>query len=176
MKEFRVGRVAGLELTAMTSVVIGSVAFWVVSAALATLLLRFPVSTALAMGLVGLALHWSSELVHQFGHAVAARRTGHPMIGIRFWGLLSTALYPDDEPQLPAEIHIRRALGGPIASLVLAFGAWALMLAARDAARPVSWIAIFFFAENLLIFTLQAFIPLGFNDGATLWRWLRRPK
>ena len=35
-------------------------------------------------------------------------------------------------------------------------------------------LAIFLFVENLLVFTLQAFIPLGFNDGSTLWHWLRR--
>ena len=132
MKEFRIGRLAGLELTALTSVVSSSIALWAVLAALAALILKMPAGTAVLMGLAALILHWFSEFVHQLGHAVAARGTGHPMVGIRFWGLLSTALYPADEPPLPADVHIRRALGGPIASLILSFFAWALMVATRD--------------------------------------------
>lgn len=174
MKDFRLGRLSGLELSAGHSAISWSIALWSVMAALAALILRMPVGTAVGMGLAVSILHWFSELVHQFGHAVAARKTGYPMTGIRFWGLLSTALYPDDEPALPAEIHVRRALGGPIASLVLTFIAWLLMTAARGDDGPLWWIAVFFFAENLLVFTLQAFVPLGFNDGSTLWRWWRR--
>lgn len=174
MQDFRLGRLAGLELSARPSVVGGSVAAWLALAALAAVVLKMPVGVALGMGLAGLLLHWFSELAHQFGHAVAARRAGYPMSGLRLWGVLSTTLYPEDEPALPAAIHIRRALGGPIASLGLTVLAWALMLVARPAGGPGWWLAIFFFVENLLVFTLQAFIPLGFNDGATLWHWLRR--
>jgi hypothetical protein len=174
MKEYRIGRVAGLELTAQSSVVSSSIALGAVLAALAALMLKMPAGTAVLMGVAAVMLHWFSELVHQLGHAVAARRTTHPMIGIRFWGLLGTALYPGDEPALPAEVHILRALGGPIASLFLSFLAWALMVATRASGGPLWWVAVFFLAENALVFTLQAFIPLGFNDGATLWYWLRK--
>ena len=174
MKDFRLGRLSGLELSARPSVINWSIALWAVMAALVTLILRIPVGISVGIGLAALVLHWFSELVHQFGHAVAARRTGYPMTGIRFWGLLSTALYPDDEPALPAELHIQRALGGPIARLVLTFIAWLLMTAARGDDGPMWWITVYFFAENLLVFTLQAFVPLGFNDGATLWHWWRR--
>ncbi len=31
---------------------------------------------------------------------------------------------------------------------------------------------LFGFFENLFVMTLQAFLPLGFNDGATLWKWM----
>ena len=174
MKDFRFGRVSGLDLSARPSTIRWSIALWTVTAALAALLLHIAVGAAVAVGLAALILHWFSVLVHQFGHAVAARRTGFPMNGIRFWGLLSTALYPEDEPPLPAGTHIQRALGGPIASLVLTFLAWMLMTAARGDDGPIWWITIFFFAENLVVFTLQAFVPLGFNDGATLWHWWRR--
>jgi fatty acid desaturase len=174
MKEYRIGRLAGLELTAQSSVVSSSIALWAVLAALAALILKMPAGTAVLMGLAALILHEFSDLVHQLGHAVAARRTGHPMIGVRFWGLLSTSLYPEDEPTLPADVHIRRALGGPIASLILSFFAWGLMVATRADGGPVWWVAVFFLAENAVVFTLQAFIPLGFNDGSTLWYWLRK--
>jgi hypothetical protein len=36
------------------------------------------------------------------------------------------------------------------------------------------WLALFFFLENFVVFTLEVFLPLGFNDGSTLLYWLRR--
>ena len=65
-------------------------------------------------------------------------------------------------------------MGGPIASLILSFFAWALMVATRADGGPLWWVAVFFLAENTIVFALQAFVPLGFNDGATLWYWLRK--
>ncbi len=174
MKELRLGRLSGLALTARPSVLVASAALWAALTALAVLLLGATAGTAIAVGLAATLLHWLSELTHQLGHAVAARQTGYPMTGIRFWGLLGTALYPAAEPALPAALHIRRALGGPIASLIVTALAGLLFLATWGRGGPMAWLAAFFFGENLLVFTLQAFIPLGFNDGATLWRWLPR--
>src|SRR5690242_10193969 len=112
-------------------------------------------------------LHWLSDIVHHLGHAWAARRTGYPMVGVRLSGVLGSSIYPPDEPPLPAAVHIRRALGGPIASLLLTLVAAAIVLALRSSGGTVWWVALFFFLENLLVFTLQVFLPLGFNDGGT---------
>jgi hypothetical protein len=39
----------------------------------------------------------------------------------------------------------------------------------------VAWLlALFFTLENLLVFTAQVFVPLGFNDGSTILYWWRR--
>jgi hypothetical protein len=32
-------------------------------------------------------------------------------------------------------------------------------------------VSAFFFLENLFVFTLAAFLPLGFTDGSTLLEW-----
>src|SRR5258706_526147 len=82
-------------------------------------------------GLLAVALHWLSEIVHHLGHAIAARRTGYPMSGIRlgFLGVLTSSVYPRDEPELPPALHIQRALGGPLASLAIGLVAGALALA-----------------------------------------------
>jgi hypothetical protein len=127
-------------------------------------------------GLIVVILHWFSETVHQFGHAWAARRTRYPMTGIRFGtrAVLATSLYPPDEPPLPAMVHIRRALGGPIFSAWLSSIAFILILMTIRTAAPVwQFVLWFFFLENLFVMTLQVFIPLGFNDGATIWHWAR---
>jgi hypothetical protein len=95
------------------------------------------------------------------------------MTGMCFWGIFASSEYPANEPAMPAGDHIRRALGGPAANALLSLltGLPALLL---PESSPVWFLAWFAFLDNLLVFTLQMFIPLGFNDGGTLFYWLRR--
>jgi hypothetical protein len=177
MKERSLGTLAGLRLTLIRSAVIGSIALYVIVIGLMIVVFNIPIGSALLGGAIVVVLHWFSELVHQLGHAWAARRTGYPMIGVRFGALtvFATSLYPPDEPPLPAKIHIRRALGGPI------FSAWltsivfiVILMTVRGIDAVWSFVLWFFFLENLFVMTLQVFIPLGFNDGGTIWRWMRK--
>ena len=131
------------------------------------------VISSVAGGVALTFLHWVCEVVHNLGHSTAARGTGHPMTGTRlgFWLVLGTSLYPPDEPPLPASIHIRRALGGPAgsAALTVVIGVLALLLANT----AIAWILLWFL-DNLLVFTIGAFVPVGFNDASTLIYWMRR--
>ena len=176
MKETKLGTLAGLQLTTTTATFVGSIALYVIVVGLMAAL-NIPIGSALLGGVIVVVLHWLTELAHQLGHAWAAHRTGYPMTGIRFgkWGVLSTALYPPDEPPLPGKIHIRRALGGPIFSAWLSAIAFiGILLTIRDAAAVWAFVLWFFFLENFFVMTLQVFIPLGFNDGGTIWHWLRQ--
>ena len=172
-KEIRLGRCYGLIWTIRPSAFGGIAAAWAILGSAAAALLKTPWGAAAVLGLAAALLHWLSEAWHQVGHASAARRTGYPMTGVRFWGMLSTSLYPADEGPLPAQVHVRRALGGPAASLLLTLVAGCTVLALREAPGNLRELALFCFVENLLVFTLQALVPLGFNDGTTLWHWLR---
>ena len=171
---YELGRLAGLRLTAGPSVIVGSVVLWVILGNIA-LWLGAPAGAAIGGGLAAVLLHWASDIVHQIGHARAARATGHPMIGIQLWWVLSTSIYPRDEGPLPAAAHIRRALGGPIASLLLTLAAAALALALGPAGGAPWWLAVFVFLDNLLVLTLGALLPLGFTDGSTLLHWWGKP-
>jgi hypothetical protein len=173
MNEIKLGRLAGLQFSAMPSAVVGSLVLWLALSGIAFGLLHFPLGEALIGALACTALHWLSDTLHQLGHARAARQSGHPMIGIRYWGVLSSSLYPADEPALPAAIHIRRALGGPTASAAVTLIAAAILLAMQMAgvSGTLWWLALYFFLVNLFVFTLGAFLPLGFTDGSTLLYW-----
>jgi hypothetical protein len=176
MKERSLGTLAGLRLTAIPLALIGSIALYVMVIVLMAML-NIPIGSALLGGAIVVSLHWFSELVHQLGHAWAAHRTGYPMSGVRCGtlGIFATSLYPADEPPLPAKIHLRRALGGPIFSAWLSVIAFLVILMTIRGAEAVwSFVLWFFFLENLFVMTLQVFIPLGFNDGATIWRWMRQ--
>ncbi len=177
MREYQLGSLGGIRLSVTSPVAIGSILLLAVLIAVAIGALGLPVGAAIAGSLLAVILHWGSEITHQLGHAWAARRVGHPMIGIRlgtFW-LLSTSVYPPDEPPLPGAIHIRRALGGPLASLLLSVIAAIIVGALRPSGDTWWWVGAFFFLENLLIFTLGSLVPLGFNDGSTLLRWWGKP-
>ena len=162
-----------LRLSARRSAWITFLLLWAALTIVAIVWLKAVPGAALAGGLAAAMLHWLSELAHQLGHAWAARRSGYPMSGIRFWGPLSTCLYPD-EPELPAGVHIRRALGGPLVSFSLSILAGLLALWAYPAGGLLFYVLAFFCLDNFLVLTLGAFLPLGFTDGSTLLTWYGR--
>ena len=173
-KEYSLGRLAGLKLSAKRSALAGTLLMWALLGAAGSRVLKLPARAAALGGLGATLLHWLSAIVHQLGHARAAHSTGYPMVGLKMWGVLESSIYPRDEPALPAEVHIRRALGGPIASLLLTLAAAAVARALRPRGGTPWWVALFFFLDNLLVFTLGAFLPLGFTDGSTLLHWWRK--
>ena len=125
----------------------------------------------MAGGFAGMMLHWVAEMSHQLGHANAARETGYPMTGVRFRLLIGISEYPGGEPDLPPDVHIRRALGGPTRSLRVTLLAGLLALLTRPLGAIPTWLGIFFFLDNLLVMTIGAFLPLGFTDGSTILHW-----
>jgi hypothetical protein len=168
--DFQFGRVAGLQLSASPSALAGSALLWVLAAVLGKRFLRLSLAGAAAGGLAAVLLHWFAEMWHQFGHSRAAAMTGYPMTGVRLWGTFGASEYPSDEPELPAAIHVQRALGGPVATISLGLLALAFALKARRGS-VLQALALLVFVENFLVFGLGAFVPLGFTDGSTLLRW-----
>jgi hypothetical protein len=171
VRKFPILRLGGLAITGTPLAAGCSLLLWVALALVAVFAFRLPPATAVAGGLAAVLLHWLSELLHQLGHAAVARRVGYPMREIRLLHLLAISLYPRDEPALPAELHIKRALGGPPVSILL--GLLGLGIAWWWPDRHSVWylLALFFGLENLLLFGLGAFVPLGFTDGSTLLTW-----
>lgn len=93
------------------------------------------------------------------------------MLGVRFWTIFGASIYPPDEPELPAEVHIQRALGGPISSAIMTMVVGLLAFFSREAGGVIWYVFVFDWLDNLLVFTLGSFLPLGFTDGSTLLRW-----
>ncbi len=169
-RNYRLGRLAGLTISAEPSALAATLGLGALAATVAAWRgVRGPQALGVAPAVV--ALHWAGELGHQWGHATAARYAGYPMIGLRLWGPLSASLYPPDEPDLPAAVHIRRALGGPTASALISLTAALVFSRVSPRRRVLRALAGFALLENLLVFTLGAFVPLGFNDGSTLLYW-----
>jgi hypothetical protein len=176
-KEFQLGRLVHLQLSAISSAFVGSIGMWIILSGVALAFLQMSLGEAIVLGFIAVALHWVSDMIHQFGHAWAAARTGNPMTGVRLWGLLSSSVYPADEKPLPAANHIRRALGGVTFSLpfTLVAGVLVLALARQNVGGAFWWLALFLFLDNLLVFTLGSLLPLSFSDGGTLLHWWGKP-
>lgn len=169
------GNVYNLELIAKPSAFVAFVAVWLGLTVLGIYVLRLTLFESLLTGLVCACLHWLSEMLHQLGHAGAARRTGYPMRGVLFVHVLGISLYPRDEPELSSRVHIHRALGGPAVSFLVTVIAFLILLVAQSVGGMFYWIALFFFLENLFVFTLGALLPLSWTDGGTLARYWGKP-
>jgi hypothetical protein len=165
--------VAGLSLSVEPLAIVGSILLLALLSGVAIAVLKLPVGEAIVGSLLAVILHWVADIAHHLGHAWAARRTGYPMIGIRLgkWALLGTSLYPPDEQALPARTHIRRALGGPIGSLLFSVVAAAAALVLHPVGGALGWVGVFFFLDSFIVFVLGALLPLGFTDGSTLLQW-----
>ena len=172
-KKYHLGRLAGLSLSLEPAFFIGTLILWVGLGGAGVVLLDLPFFQAILAGLVGTLLYWLTYLVHHLGHAYAARRTGYPMSGIRVgtYLFLGTSLYPREEDPLPAHIHIRRALGGPVGSFLFAILAGILAFLLRPLGEVFWWLAIFASLTSFVVFTLGSLLPLGFTDGSTLLEW-----
>jgi Zn-dependent protease len=173
MKSIHLGKLFGLQISLLPLAFAGMFILWIGFSSIAFYGIDTPFGESLLLGFIAALLHWTFELIHSLGHAYAAKRIGYPMIGITFGTLAIFALthYPKDEPELSPLAHIKRALGGPIINGLLSIIFYLLL--------PLwsgnwYWLGMFAFLENLIVYTLQIFLPLGFNDGSTILRNLRR--
>jgi hypothetical protein len=172
MKSIRLGKLFGLPTEIRPVAFLGTLLLWIgLSAAFYGI--KIPLGETLLLGLVATLLHWTSGLLHHLGHFFASRTTGYPMSGLQLgmFGILARDLYPADEPELPPATHIRRALGGPIVSGLLTVILFLLL--------PLwpgnwHWLGLFILLDNLLVYALQVFLPLSFNDGGSILKNLRK--
>ncbi|OGI64102.1 MAG: peptidase M50 [Candidatus Muproteobacteria bacterium RBG_16_60_9] len=126
------------------------------------------------MGVAGAFGLLFSIIFHELSHALVARRRGLRMHGITlfiFGGVAEMA----DEPR-DAKTEFLMAVGGPIASFVLAFVFYQLYLfVGRDTPTAVSGVLYYFAFVNLLLgaFNLVPGFPLdgGRMLRAALWGW-----
>lgn len=170
-KKYPLGKFLGLEWGFYGSAIVATLFLWAVLSLGASWVLDVGMGMAVWVGLLATLLHILGETTHQLGHAWVARRVGYPMRSLYFWWVLQTARYPKDEPTLPARIHIRRALGGPFISLIASILGGLIALLLRPTGGIPYTLALFFCLENLFVFCLGAFLPLGFTDGSTLLYW-----
>lgn len=170
-KKYHLGTIGELEIYFQRNIFIGALILLGIFTASASLFLDYDLNKSLFAGALAVIAYYISEYFHQQGHQIAAIKTGYPMEGMVFIWVLAASLYPKDEPTLSAEIHIQRALGGPfrsfLISIVFAIFAWTV-----SPSKNMTYdLLLFISGINLIVFSLGAFLPLGFTDGSTLLEW-----
>jgi hypothetical protein len=169
----------GLAVTVTRAALLWHAGLAVLCALLAAWLLRLSLLPALLAGLLSAFVFFLSELLHQLGHALAARGVGHPMQGLHFFSLFSASLYPADEPALPRRVHVMRSLGGFWVNVLLGLVLLPLAVRAWPPGGVGAWLLAFAAFANLLVLGLGAFLPItvpggtGATDGAALLRYWR---
>jgi len=92
-------------------------------------------TAAWAMGILGALGLFGSVLLHELGHAVAARRYGVQMKGITLFIFGGVAEMTDEPPSPKAEFVV--AIGGPLVSVALCVIFLALSLVMPTGVRPI---------------------------------------
>lgn len=169
------GHLGAMPVKARNSLLVWSAGLYAILIVVGIVVFDFSIPLALGGGLLGVMGHWLACVVHHYGHFRAAQMVGYPMRYVILWGLLGTDIYPRDEGSLPGAIHIRRAFGGPIASLLLSLASGVLAGILYFTVDEAAWFVYFLFLDALLVFTIGAFLPLKFigieTDGDTLMKW-----
>ena len=171
---FRLGRIAGIEFGVNWSwFVVFVLIVWTLASGI------FPSTnpdlskgTHIAMAIVAAFLFFLSILLHEFGHALQARREGIEIDGITLWLFGGVARFKGAWKTAGAEFRV--AIAGPIVSLVLGvvFVLIALIPGLPESADAVAaWLG--YINLTLLVFNLIPAQPL---DGgrvlhSALWRY-----
>ena len=122
--------------------------------------------TYVAIAIVAAILFFTSLLMHEFGHALAAKREGVEIEGITLWLFGGVAKFKGMFPSAGAEFRI--AIAGPLVSLAL--GALFVLVAWKAALPEVAdavaaWLG--YINLTLLVFNLLPALPL---DGGRVLR------
>ena len=168
-----IATISGTKFYFAQSAVISSIILWIIFAAICIGLLSWDILIALIFSTLALILYWVGGILHHIGHIIAAKQAGYPMEAVRLWMLIGTDIYPKDEPELPADTHLYRAIGGPIFSLGMAFVGLLLTFFLQPFGEFAIYLALFFAAVNFFVYCLGALLPLGFTDGSTILKYWR---
>jgi Zn-dependent protease/CBS domain-containing protein len=171
---FRLGRIAGIEFGVNWSwfVVFVLIVWTLASGIFPSTNPDLSKATHIAMAIVAAFLFFLSILLHEFGHALQARREGIEIDGITLWLFGGVARFKDAWKTAGAEFRV--AIAGPIVSLVLGvvFVLIALIPGLPEAVDAVAaWLG--YINLTLLVFNLIPAQPL---DGgrvlhSALWRY-----
>jgi Zn-dependent protease/CBS domain-containing protein len=170
---FRLGRIAGIEFGVNWSwLVVFALIVWTLASGI------FPSTnpglskgTHIAMAIVAALFFFLSILLHEFGHALQARREGIEIDGITLWLFGGVARFKGSFRNAGAEFRV--AIAGPLVSLALG-GLFVLIALINGLPSAVDGVASWLGYINitLLVFNLIPAQPL---DGgrvlhAALWR------
>jgi Zn-dependent protease/CBS domain-containing protein len=164
---FTLGRIAGIQVGVNWSwLIVFALIVWTLASAI------FPNQnpgltrgTYLVMAAVAAVLFFLSLLLHEYGHALEARRRGMEIEGITLWLFGGVAKFRGMFPSARAEFAI--AVAGPLVSLVIGIG-FVTVARAADLPAPVDGVAFWLGTVNLLLLVFNLLPALPLDGGRVL--------
>jgi Zn-dependent protease len=107
-----------------------------------------------------------ATVIHALGHICSGTVAGSPMDELLVTATRDVNIYHGDQRQYPPRVHLLRALGGPLANLLLA----GLLIAAASQFPPglLSEVVTRLISINLF-FGLGSLLPVPSIDGSVIW-------
>jgi len=117
--EIKLGRIGNLTVSAKPSALISTLLVWLLFSAFWDCRAWHIVSQSILGRSDRMRLlHVAADILHQVGPCLGCAANWLPMNRHPNVGPAQRLRVPPDEPALPATVHIRRALGGPMGSLL----------------------------------------------------------
>lgn len=127
----------------------------------------YPFRERVLFGIIYGFLVAGTNVLHIIGHTLGGKYVNAPMDENLITEFSIFTAYLNDPDDLPARVHLCRALGGPITNILI--GAFGLLIQQRIS----SHLLLFFALMNLLL-GLAVLLPIPAADGEILWREIRR--
>lgn len=174
VRHILIGRLGRVQIAVTPTVWLQLPFFFGLGLALTFLPGRLPLGTVLAARIAD-ALTFTvagllANTVHGLGHVVTGTLAGSPMDELLLTSTRDANIYRGDQSAIRSRTHIARASGGPLANLVSAGLAFALLRVVGGGQHP-------YLARSAglnLAFGLGALLPLPSVDGEVIWRELWR--
>src|SRR5262249_15072621 len=99
----------------------------------------------------------------QLGHIVSGRWVKAPMSAVLVTATLPVNVYDDEGETHPREVHLARAVGGPIASAVAFIFFFFL-------AVSLGWSLLWIASLSNLLLCLGSLAPVESLDGSVIWQ------
>lgn len=129
-----------------------------------------PLGDRIANALVFTVAGLVANAAHALGHIVSGTLAGSAMDELLITATRDANLYRGDQSTVRGRTHIARALGGPVANLVVAALAYAMTAVLGTGAHPL----LSRIAGVNLGFGLGGLLPVPSVDGEVIWREVRR--
>jgi hypothetical protein len=113
-----------------------------------------------------------ASTVHALGHIIGGKLVGSAMDELLLTATRDVTHYHGDQAAYPGAVHCGRALGGPLANLLVA-GVCAAWLARLSAGTGLDLVAALVAVNRF--FGIGGFLPLPSVDGIVIWREVLRP-
>jgi hypothetical protein len=171
VRRIQLGRLWGVRVTATPIAWTSPVVFFALRVLMNLVTMRGSMWPRLKeAALFSLSVQVTSPL-HACGHIVSGTLAGSPMDELLITATRDVNVYEGDQSRVPSHVHLMRAIGGPLANLLVGGVCRVLLRRARPGLATDIVAAI---ASTNLFYGLGGLLPLPSIDGEVIWRELLR--